>query len=324
MSEFDRVLFDGELVRIGTFRCPADHPRFTDSGPIEGHIVVFPRTCVLITHEDARPIVTTPNVALFYNRGQRYRRDRLAPAGDLCDWYAFPPDVVEEASRAAGVPAAKRAAGVPAAGRAAGVPARGRAPARDDGPFRLTHGPASAEAYARQRRLIRALHATDRAGDDPLAVEGAALALLARALRDAAPAGHAAPAPRRAATVRDHEDLAQAARELLARRFAERLTLRQVARAVHSSPYHLARVFRAHTGSSLHAYRDQLRARVGLDAVLAGDDLARTALELGYASHSHFTLAFRRVFGTTPSALRGSGPPDGGDRLRALPHRARS
>jgi AraC-like DNA-binding protein len=37
--------------------------------------------------------------------------------------------------------------------------------------------------------------------------------------------------------------------------------------------------------------------------------LAELALELGYATHSHFTAAFRRRFGVTPDWLRRCGSP---------------
>ena len=36
-------------------------------------------------------------------------------------------------------------------------------------------------------------------------------------------------------------------------------------RSVHSSPFHLARVFRTRTGFTIHGYRNQLRLRSSLD-----------------------------------------------------------
>jgi AraC-like DNA-binding protein len=33
-------------------------------------------------------------------------------------------------------------------------------------------------------------------------------------------------------------------------------------------------------------------------------NLSAIAYDLGYSSHSHFTMAFRRAFGTTPSEFR--------------------
>jgi AraC family transcriptional regulator len=76
---------------------------------------------------------------------------------------------------------------------------------------------------------------------------------------------------------------------------------------VHSSPYHLARVFRHHTGESIHSYRTGLRLRLGLQLVADPDvDIASAAIALGFASHSHFTTSFGRLFRMTPSMARQS------------------
>ncbi|MGH3113830.1 MAG: helix-turn-helix domain-containing protein [Gaiellaceae bacterium] len=77
---------------------------------------------------------------------------------------------------------------------------------------------------------------------------------------------------------------------------------------MHSSPFHLARVFRERTGFSIHGYRNQLRLRSSLDGLFEPDvDLALLARRLGYSSHSHFTDSFRRAFGAPPSAVRRAG-----------------
>ena len=64
-----------------------------------------------------------------------------------------------------------------------------------------------------------------------------------------------------------------------------------------------ARVFREETGFSLHGYRTQLRLRLALDALAAGREIGELAHDLGFASHSHFTDSFRRVFGVAPSRM---------------------
>jgi AraC-like DNA-binding protein len=91
---------------------------------------------------------------------------------------------------------------------------------------------------------------------------------------------------------------------VLAARYAERLSVSEVAALVGLSPFHLARQFRRRTGTTMHRYRDDVRLRVALP-LLAGhcDNLARLALDLGYSSHSHFATSFRRAFGVSPSAL---------------------
>ena len=68
----------------------------------------------------------------------------------------------------------------------------------------------------------------------------------------------------------------------------------------------MCRAFRAVTGSTLHAYRNRLRLQHSLEHVAGGESLLDLALDLGYSSHSHFTAAFRRLFGTTPSRVRGT------------------
>ncbi len=73
---------------------------------------------------------------------------------------------------------------------------------------------------------------------------------------------------------------------------------------MHASPFHLSRVFREQTGSSLHAYRTEARLRAGLERIADGEGLAGLAADLGFASQAHLTDRFRRVFGVTPHAWR--------------------
>ena len=124
--------------------------------------------------------------------------------------------------------------------------------------------------------------------------------LLGRAA-DAATAG----SPDRPASIRgDHRALCDACRAHLAAHLGAPLSLTRLARDLGVSPFHLARVFRRETGTTVHATRHALRLRTSLERITAGDDLARVAVELGYASHSHFTARFRRTFGATPSSVR--------------------
>jgi AraC-like DNA-binding protein len=93
-------------------------------------------------------------------------------------------------------------------------------------------------------------------------------------------------------------------KELLAVRLGEPLTLPDLARELGTSPYHLARSFKAATGSSIHQYRLQLRVRTAMLRLREDVDLCTLGLELGFATHSHFTETFRRVFGLPPRAVR--------------------
>lgn len=106
---------------------------------------------------------------------------------------------------------------------------------------------------------------------------------------------------------------------ILAERFCERLTLGEVARAAGVSPYHLCRIFSHEVGMPIHRYLNRLRLRDALRRVAerpAGlpSSLTEVALDLGYSSHSHFSDAFRREFGISPTDFRVDG-----HRLQRLP-----
>jgi AraC-like DNA-binding protein len=271
----DRVVFASECVTIGAFRCAADHPSFRNSGPIAGDCFVFPRTAVIIQHDNARAFVADPTIVTLYNRRQAYERRAVSADGDRCDWFAVSPELLRGA-----------------------LLGRDPAAADDERPIRFTHAPSDAATYLAQRRLF--LSVSEPGGAEPLDVEERVVWLLdcvlGQAYRDARV--DAPPLPHAG-------DLADAAKRWIAPRFHERLTLTRIARALSCSMFHLCRSFRRATGLTLQAYRDQVRLRTALERLESGErDLTRLALDLGYSSHSHFTAAFRAAFGVPPSAAR--------------------
>ncbi len=288
-KDVDQFVHRGELVAIGAWRCPPHHPLFGDSGPIRDHCITFPRSATVIEPADAEPFLADPTVVELYNSGHEYRRRKVSPQGAECDYFAFSDAVLD--------------AGV-SSGRRAGLR-----------PFGVSHLPADARLYLRQRSLVSRIRSG--APRDPLEIEELALELLDAVLRRARREpkhGRAEPresSPRRRA-------LAAEAAQALATRFDEPLSLGALARLLRTSPFHLCRVFRALTGRSLHGYRTQLRLRSSLERIEQGCDLTTAALELGFSSHSHITTAFRRAFGLTPSrfarlgrrALREARPQD--------------
>lgn len=112
------------------------------------------------------------------------------------------------------------------------------------------------------------------------------------------------PRARRERTRRAHEDIVLAVRQLLAARFHEALSLDDIARHAHCAPNHLCGVFKQRTGMTIHRYLVRLRLAAALDRLADGPvSLARLARDLGFASHAHFTTAFRREFRLQPSTL---------------------
>jgi AraC-like DNA-binding protein len=168
------------------------------------------------------------------------------------------------------------------------------APDETDGAPLAPHGLLSADAMM-ARSLLRCRLADPAA--DRLAIETLALELLGqslRALRSEATQARSLRRSRAVARVKEAVAAAPAAPWSVAR----------LAAIACLSPFHLCRVFRAATGASVYDYVLHERLARALDAVLDGGDLTAIALDAGFASHSHFTARFRRLFGCTPSALR--------------------
>ena len=102
-------------------------------------------------------------------------------------------------------------------------------------------------------------------------------------------------------------DRADQVRALLADDLTRRWRLADLGRAVHCSPFHLARQFRRATGESISGYLLRVRLAAALHRIAEGEgNLARLAVELGFSHHSHFTARFRSVFGCTPVRARGA------------------
>jgi AraC-like DNA-binding protein len=149
---------------------------------------------------------------------------------------------------------------------------------------------------------VRALRSALRPGSvETRDAEELALLLLDRIGRDLGAAGASRPPGRH------QRDRVQKVRALLAAEPGHRWRLGEVARLVHCSPFHLARQFRATTGESVARYLLRLRVALALERLADGEtDLAGTAADLGFASHSHFSARFRSVLGVSPASVRDS------------------
>ena len=147
------------------------------------------------------------------------------------------------------------------------------------------------QASARERMAhIAALHS--RAGEDPVAAAQAGLALQALLLDLAAPPPTQPSVADRAAAVIDA-------------RFAEPLTVAEVAQAVGRSPAHLARAFRARFATTI-PHRLIARRVEHARYLLQSTDLPiwRIAERIGIPDSQHFNKTVRRLTGVSPSAIR--------------------
>jgi AraC family transcriptional regulator len=170
--------------------------------------------------------------------------------------------------------------------------------------IRHLHAAVSPGLYLRQRRLFVSLQSDTP--PDLVEIEETTIGLLNELLASAYSHGRCRSSPdQRTRAVRQHRDVAFAARRVLNRTYRRALGLRGLAAAVGCSPFHLCRAFRDVTGSTIHAHLTTLRLRAALESLQDARDMTAVALDAGFSSHSHFTAAFRRSFGVTPSrALR--------------------
>lgn len=99
----------------------------------------------------------------------------------------------------------------------------------------------------------------------------------------------------------------QKAHEMLTARFAEPLTLDEVAQEVGVHPVHLAQMFRKHFRCTVGAHVRRLRIDFACRELANSDaPLVDIALAAGFCDQSHFTKTFRHYTGLVPSQFRNS------------------
>jgi len=83
------------------------------------------------------------------------------------------------------------------------------------------------------------------------------------------------------------------------------LSVEALAEKVYLSKYHFMRLFKAQTGSTVHAYVRQKRLLQAARLIRQGTDANKAAADSGFADYSTFHRAFRECFGISPGKLKG-------------------
>ena len=273
------VLVETPAFVAGTFRCLPTDDRWRNENWIGlSHVLAFPRRAVVIERSRRRRVVANANHVVLYNPDETYRRELLSPEGDDSLFVEIRQDA---------------------------APALLGDASRDRPVFPRIESVVSDVVTLRLHALELGIRS--RPGRlDPLVVEEVLTEVVAAVASapDDRFAGLRDPESRRAAAALRRR-LVDDTRAVLSVTYAEPLALVDLGRRVGASPFHLARIFRSVTGQSIHRYREGLRLREALRRIRDGDDdLARTAVDVGFASHSHFDDRFRRAFGMPPSAAR--------------------
>lgn len=233
--------------------------------------LVFPYRGLYLRHVGRDQSVADANHLLLFNAGEAYQVSHPVSGGDASLVLRIAPPLLREIAPAALLQV------------------------RDEPAFRRQ----SLRIDVRSQVLVALLrHSLRGAGIDPLEAGSLALTLASRGLGPrTSHATGATPARRR---------LVDRIKVLLSDDPGRRWTLEAIAAGVGGSPVYLTQAFQQVEGIPLYRYHLRLRLAHALDRVVHCDDIAALAMDLGFSSHSHFTAAFRRMYGRTPTAFRRS------------------
>jgi AraC-like DNA-binding protein len=275
------ILFESSIVHIENFQCPEIVSEQDDEECATHHEIVFPRAGTFVRYDSSGSIVADMNQILFFHQNQPYEISHPASGGDVSTIIRLAPDVLFELLLHFD-PAVE---------------------ARPNRPFPSGH--VLVEMY--QRILLHQI-LLSITYSDPLEIEERVIMFLASVIRNAVSRCDDLPRRTRPDTVQSRAELINHTKLILNTRFREKIKLHQIADAVHSSAYHLCRVFRHESGLSMHRYLQRIRLLNALEQLAEHPkaNLASVALNYGFNSHSHFSTAFVNAFGITPSEFCGS------------------
>jgi AraC family transcriptional regulator len=233
--------------------------------------LIFPYRGVYVRHVGHEQVVAEANQVLFFNAGEGYRVSHPVSGGDGSLTLVVDESLLRELTPSDHL---HRSSGVR---------------------FRRLRLRIDARTQALVALLRHSLH-RDVAG--PLEAEILALTLVRRSLGPRS--SHAA-----GASI-GRQKLVDRAKLVISSDLAQRRTLAEIAAEVRVSPVYLTQVFQQVEGLPLYQYQLRLRLARALELFAVYDDLTTLALDLGFSSHSHFSAAFRQVYGTSPSQFKRS------------------
>ena len=261
-------LLETDAVTIRDVSCQGREAHLSREERTTATELVFPYRGVFVRHLGRDQAVAEANQVLFFNGGDSYRVSHPVAGGDACLSLVISEPLLSELA--------------PSDLRRDGTAAFRRQRLRID---------------ARTQALVALLRHGLRQGlAEPLEAESLALTLVRRALgRRTAHTPGGSPGRQR---------LADRTKLILASDPARRWTLAEVASEAGHSPVYLTQVFQQVEGIPLYRYQLRLRLARALELLPQYQDLTSLSLDLGFYSHSHFTSAFAKAYGYSPSKFR--------------------
>lgn len=276
-------LYQSARGYVRDFRCAAPRAHRGKEATAAHDHLLFTRRGVFTKHLGHRcgsSITAEPTHVLLYNRGDTFHTSHPGESGDAGTVIGYTADTMRE------VALELRVAGCDASAVR----------------FPTTH------LLAAPATLLRVFRLRSRLGKrlaTPLGAEEELLQVLAEVMSHASLSRGPRSRPISERARRHRRDLTEAVKQLLAASPDQPASLASLAARFDSSPFHLTRLFRQETGLPIHQYHTRLRVTAALDHLTdSGATLSAIGLDVGFSSHSHFTAAFRGVFGVTPSRVR--------------------
>ena len=266
-----QLLLDTPALAVRDVVCAGTCRHRSEEEFAETTCLVFPFRGVYVRHVGRSDSVAEANQLLFFNQGEGYRVSHPVEGGDACLSLAIGDTWLCELAP----------------------------------PLELRDG--ATVAFRRQRLRIDARaqalvalvrHSLKTQGAETLEAETLVLTLVRRALGE-----RTSHAPRGSS---GRQKLVDRAKLVLSSELGRRWTLGDIAAEVGVSPVYLTQVFRQVEGLPLYRYQLRLRLARALHLLGRYEDLSRLGLDLGFSSHSHFTSAFRLLYGRTPAEFRRS------------------
>jgi AraC-like DNA-binding protein len=274
LAPVETMLFQGGLIKVGSFVCAADHPCFPVSESLDNDVFVLPKMPLWLRRDDDEYRFVEPGSIVMHRAGQTLERRRSANHGERTYWFGIHPEQFRAAL------------------------CHYNLPAHDMG------GALIVEPKFRYRLAVL-VQQLEAGGVDPLAVEEEVLGLFFEICRIRAERLQSLREARTETVLRQRR-LVDKARAVLDANLSDNVSLESVADAVGTSLYHLCRVFRGRTGLTMHAYRTRQRLWYVLDQLVTGDasNLSKLAVDQGFSSHSHLNRIFQKQMGLPPSLVR--------------------
>ncbi|NVK22705.1 MAG: helix-turn-helix transcriptional regulator [Kangiellaceae bacterium] len=266
---YDHILWQDSNLTIGTFTARPLFSDFNNTGPAQGHLLVFANHPVIINKRNQR-YIANHNTVMFYNRGDEYTREALSEEGDFAHWIRLSRVALDGFNGLCGIDS------------------------QNFNPFQSSQVNSNNKIFWLQKQLFKLLETYPKL-ESLIVYE-----LVAQIVEQVVDQN----AGKHSVSIKQKKHILSSV-DYISRCYRENINLEQLAKESCLSPFHLCRVFKKFTGFSIHQYIINLRLKEALNEVCDSQkSLSDIALDLNFSSHSHFSSIFKREYGVSPKKLR--------------------